>query len=245
MGTEGNAQTTQPEWHDQLPSDLKGHKDLLQPKIGELAKGYLERGVKLQDLEGKLQRAIFTVPTADTPEADRVAFRKAFGIPDKPEAYPLEKPKLPVGFTYSEETESGFRKLCHELSVPSDTAKRLYGFANELRAKEYEDFQKKSKEQRTARVAALRTAWKDQAEANAAKLTALATKYGKDKAEKLAKAMLSEEGMFGDDPDAIELLLAIANDVLPESMQPGKPRQASEGGGLRNPEIAARFPPKG
>lgn len=58
--------------------------------------------------------------------------RRITGAPDKPEAYQLDRPQqIPEGYTYDEDTEKGFRTLCHELGIPVEAAKKLHAYGIE------------------------------------------------------------------------------------------------------------------
>ena len=81
------------------------------PNLGTLAKNYmnLERM-----LGGKLEGYVQVPKEGAAPETV-AAWRRAVGIPEKPEAYTL--PQMPAGVEVDETRASGFRKTAHDLGL--------------------------------------------------------------------------------------------------------------------------------
>lgn len=76
------------------------------------------------------QRAF--VPDKDAPEEEWTRFYKAIGVPESPDGYAFDKVQLPEGMNYSQELESAFRAKAHELRIPVESAKKLFGWYNQV-----------------------------------------------------------------------------------------------------------------
>ena len=82
------------EWRAQLPSDLKENETFTSYKtIGDFGKAHLETVGKIKEYEGKVKelegRTANSIPkiTKDSKPEEVTAYRKALGVPDKPEGY--------------------------------------------------------------------------------------------------------------------------------------------------------------
>lgn len=70
------------------------------------------------------------IPGPNASPEEIAAYHKAVGVPDSPENYTLEKPKLPEGLPYDEGLEKAFRAKAHELKLPAKAAADLFGWWN-------------------------------------------------------------------------------------------------------------------
>lgn len=96
------------------------------PTIAErLPKGIPELFDSWRTLHAQASTAV-RVPGKDASEAEKAAYRKAIGVPEKPEDYAFEKPTLPEGMTYSAEFENWLKKTAFETGIPLEAAKRIY-----------------------------------------------------------------------------------------------------------------------
>ncbi len=117
-------------WRAQLPADLKDHELLTPHKtIGETAKAYIETVGKVKDFEGKvkdyetkLTNSIPKLSDKATPE-EISAYRKATGVPDKPEGY--EFPKI-GDVENSPEMVAWAQKTFHNLGLSKIQANAMH-----------------------------------------------------------------------------------------------------------------------
>ena len=106
----GDGPAKPPAWIAQLEGDLQKDEKLTQYKsISELAKAYREA-------EGKLGKAVI-VPGDKASAEEMAAFRKAVGVPEKPEDYKLEKVKLPGQVELDGEWNKELKALAHKLNL--------------------------------------------------------------------------------------------------------------------------------
>jgi len=99
-----------PAWIAQLEGDLQKDEKLTQYKsISELAKAYKEA-------EGKLGKAI-VLPGEKASAEEMATFRKATGVPEKPEDYKLEKVELPGQLELDGKWSKELKELAHKLNL--------------------------------------------------------------------------------------------------------------------------------
>jgi hypothetical protein len=116
--------TTQPttDWRESLPGDLKLDKTLADFKdVGSLAKSYVET----KKLVGDAVR----IPKPDAKPEELAAFYKRLGVPESPDKYPIELPKLPDGAPgWHEPTIQGFRETAHKAGLTPAQVTQLIGW---------------------------------------------------------------------------------------------------------------------
>ena len=118
------AQPQKPTWAAQLPKDLQSDEALTKfATIGDLWKGY-------RDLEGKVGKSI-AVPGENATAEELAAYRKAIGVPEKPEDYKLEAKDLPEGVKLDEKLTAEFRAKAHELGMSQAGAEKLFAWYNQ------------------------------------------------------------------------------------------------------------------
>ena len=160
-----------PEWHGQLPDDLKGNEGLTGFKtIGDLAGNHLEMNGKVSELEGRLGNAILK-PGEDASDEDKAAYNKAIneaqGVPESIDGYKFERHEWPEEMgEYPEAVENGFKELCLENNIPPDKAQALYGWYFNNVAEAGNAMQTFSKEAQEKSAEALKEHWGDAFEAN-------------------------------------------------------------------------------
>ena len=220
-------------WRAALPTDLQNHEALTPFKeVKDLGAGYLdlttkytEAGKKAQELEGRLQSAIFR-PGDKATDAERADFYKALGRPEKPEGYEIS---LPEGLPFTQQDIDWLRNTAHKRGFSkADTE----AFAKDYFEKTKADIAAVDNQIKTRRdeaVAALKKEWGAEYETklDAAKLTA--KRIGGDEFVKF----LSDTGA-GDHPAFIKIFHKIST-MLSESefIEGGnKPKEVnrSEGG---------------
>lgn len=126
-------------WQAQLPSDLKGNEAFTSFKtIGDLGKTYLETSGKVKEseskvkeqedkvkaLEGRLTTDYIPKPKENATEAEKQAYFKALGRPDKVEDYKFEAAKLPPGAekAYDPKIESWFKEKFFQAGLSKEQA---------------------------------------------------------------------------------------------------------------------------
>lgn len=109
-------------WLDKLPGELDGYKPTLAKykDFTSLAKSYGE----LQSLLGKKSSAV-NIPTEQSSPEEVAAFRKALGIPEKPEEYQFKPEQLPEGVDWNDEQAKAFAAIAHKHHIPPAAMKEL------------------------------------------------------------------------------------------------------------------------
>jgi hypothetical protein len=109
-------------WLDKLPGDLDPYKPTLAKykDFGSLAKSHGE----LQQLLGKKSSAVNVPGEKSTPE-EIAAFRKALGVPEKPEEYSFKPDKLPDGVAWDDNSAKAFAAIAHKHHIPASAMKEL------------------------------------------------------------------------------------------------------------------------
>lgn len=164
--TAGTTTTQAPKWTAQLPTDLKDHEWLNQfGTIGDLGKAAL-------DLKGKADGAI-KVPGDDATEEQKAEFRKALGVPEKPEGYELEVPD-----TADQGLVTWYRDTAHHLGLSAAQATSLFQSYNGMVAQKIQAAQEARETALAADMEAIKTEWGDNYEANAEVVRRAQEKFG-------------------------------------------------------------------
>ena len=199
-GGEKTAAAT-PTWMEQLDSSLKGNKELSQyQKLNDLGKAYI-------DLKGKTEGTVRVPGEKATPE-ETAAFRKAVGVPEKPEGYEVVRPeKMPEGMQYYEALEGSFKHAAHALGLTPAQMKGIYDMYNKHEIDRYTAIDKYIAENRENATNELKNLWKGNAyEENRSKATKIffdtLTKLQPPKEIGGAEGIMKrfKETGFGDDP---------------------------------------------
>ena len=116
-----------------LGEEHKDSKDFDDIKdIGTLVKRFADN----RKMVGKKLDNVIQRPAADATDDKKAEFRNVLltelGAPETVEGYVFDKPQLPDGMDYSDETEKTFKELFHKLRVPADVAKQLTTAYNEM-----------------------------------------------------------------------------------------------------------------
>lgn len=116
-------QPQKPTWAAQLPKDQQADADLTKfSTLGDLWKGY-------KDLAGKAGKP--AVPGEGATAEEIAAYRKAIGVPEKPEDYKLEAKDLPQGVKLDEKLTTEFKSKAHALGIPPKEAQDLFSWYNQ------------------------------------------------------------------------------------------------------------------
>jgi len=100
-----------------------------KPAFDQLATSY--KG--LEQLLGKKANAIVIPGEGSKPE-EIAAFRKALGVPEKPDGYQLKPEQLPDGVQVREENLAKFAAIAHEHNVTPAAMKQIIGAMVEIQA---------------------------------------------------------------------------------------------------------------
>ncbi len=106
-------------WRAQLPDDLKENEEMKKYNtLGDLGKAHIQA---ISGMKGMVR-----VPGKDAKPEDLQAFRKAVGVPEKPDAYQFDAKQLPEGVKIDDDMVSWFRTVAHKADLNPDQAKILY-----------------------------------------------------------------------------------------------------------------------
>jgi hypothetical protein len=173
---------------DRLPPDFADSKQILG-KYRTLPDA-LKALTNAERLVGKKMDGLIKIPGAlkdgatDAEKADHAtsmeAYRKAIGIPDKPEGYTLKPEKLPEGMEWNEEFGKTFAGIAHKHNVTPDAMKELVeaytGMEQSRGVAQQQVFQQELEKGK----ATLQDAWKGDFETNLKVATRVAKTLGLD-----------------------------------------------------------------
>jgi hypothetical protein len=211
-------------WRDGIAEDLRTHPSLADFKdIGSLAKSYIET----KAMVGKRTDGLVKIPGEQATAEEVAAWRKAIGVPDKPDGYTV---RLPEGVSVHEETLNAFRQKAHELGITPKQAEALVQFDIER----YQSSQRRSHETsaaaKTEAEKALRSEWGPQFDTRLALTQRFVEQYG-------GEGMIDELEVNGkaNSPKLIRLLEKIATEYHERGLVRG------ESTAKRTEEIQARL----
>ena len=136
------------DWRSDLPEDLRKTAERFTSKADAL-----RAIVALQKREGHVR-----VPGKDASEEEKAAYRKAIGIPDKPEAY--EFPEAKDITDEIKASREAWGKRFHDLGIPKPAAKALMEMVTEDVEKHFSAQVEADKAFAKAQEEALRNEWK-------------------------------------------------------------------------------------
>jgi hypothetical protein len=109
-------------WRAALPDDLKEHEYVKTfSKPGDFVKSALEVKTERDALKGKLESAIPKLTDKPTPE-EIASYRKAMGVPEKPEDYGFPKAE---GVEHDPKMVSWAQNLFHSLNLSKAVGERI------------------------------------------------------------------------------------------------------------------------
>ena len=209
-------------WRAALPDEYKSHEYVKTfQKPGDFVKSALEIKAERDGLTSKLEKAIFK-PGDDAKPEDIIAFRKALGVPEKPDEY--EFPKTD-GVEHDQKMTDWARGVFHKAQLNKDQAGVI--------SKSWDSFMsemvKADKEATIAAVTAADTALKAEWKADYDKNIEL-TRRGYDAFEKAVpgfKEVLELEtaaGKIGNDARMLKVFHLIGNAIGDDLSIPGMPK---------------------
>jgi len=98
-------------WMTGLTTEQKADADLVK-SLSKFEKGIPDLARSYAELEKK-QSQVISIPNETATEEEKARYRKAIGVPEKPEDYKLEKVELPEGITTDEEMQKAFLQIAH------------------------------------------------------------------------------------------------------------------------------------
>lgn len=161
IGTDG---AFTPEFTEALPGFLgeehKDSKDFDDIKdIGTLVKRFADN----RKMVGKKLDNVIQRPADNATDDAKAEFRNVLltelGAPEKVDGYSFDRPNLPEGMEYSDETEKHFRELFHKLRVPADTAKQLAASFNEMQIAKFSEQRNAAKKESDEQGDKLKIDW--------------------------------------------------------------------------------------
>ena len=233
---EGAATKELPAWMSQLPVDLKTDESIAKfPNVWDLAKSYKE-------LSGKLSKAV--VPPGDTAtEEEKASYRKAIGVPEKPEDYKLEPATLPEGLTVDEAMQKAFLKVCHDNDIVPAKANAINQWYMKAIGEQIVDAQKVVKTTKAEAESAIDKKYGLDRDAAKGYMERAFARYATPSlAEKYIKTGLDN------DPETIEMFINIGRDMGDHVFVDGSRGEHLESGvvGQRTDEqiAATMYPPE-
>ena len=113
--TSGAAPTLPHAWMNGLLTEQKADADLVK-SLSKFEKGIPDLAKSYAELEKKVGQAI-TIPSEKASAEEVAAFRKAVGVPEKPEDYKLDKVELPDGKELDGQWSKELKGLAHKLNL--------------------------------------------------------------------------------------------------------------------------------
>ena len=171
------------------------------PKIEDLGKSYM-------NLEKLLGREKVPLPQSDEDEDGWTRWYQAAGRPEKPDDYEFERPELPEGLPYDEDTEKAYRNWVHANGLNKKQAKALYeGFVKQS-VERHAAWQGHQKEMQAKAQMELQRKYGGQYEAKISKARAALKKYTDEAYFKY----LDESGL-GNDPRLIDAWIKVGDEL--------------------------------
>lgn len=174
---ESNPGQFKPKWQESLPESFEPYKSFLQTfdSLEGMVKSHKDWMTQARTKGGVKPLH------AESTDEDRLAFRKAFGIPEEP--YHFDKPKeLPEGLEWQEEKAKTFGKWAHEQNLTPSQAKAAMDLYMQLQGddvKAYRESERQAQEQYSSQEKEiLRTEFGGKLDGTVLKAKQAALKYG-------------------------------------------------------------------
>jgi hypothetical protein len=199
------------------PSFMDGFPDAY--KNDERFYGYestadmLKSHVELMGLKGGV-----TVPGEGADEAAIAAYRKAIGVPEKPEDYELPQVELPQGMQRNDAMTAAFLKDAHELGMPPHMVKELFARDTKRRIEDRQNILKNIEDDHNKAVSTLQEKWPGEQYDKNVGIAVAAVKHliGPE-----GLKYLQDEGMASD-PVLVEAFHAVGTKVLDDKALSGQ-----------------------
>ncbi len=110
-------ESTEQHWYSDLPEDLRDNATLHKYQTPEEAmRGHV-------NLASKIGKDTLQMPETDE---DREAIYTALGRPEASDGYSIERPEMPDGVPYDQESEDFYRDLAFDAGLSDDQFKKFY-----------------------------------------------------------------------------------------------------------------------
>jgi hypothetical protein len=189
-------------WMSGLTSEQKANAELIK-SLSSFEKGIpdlVEFYAKAEVAKGKA----IVVPSEGASKEELAAFRKAVGVPEKPDDYKLEEVKLPNGETLDPEWDKNLKALAHKINISQ-------GQLNELHKWYFADLAEAMKFVKTSAQAAHAALRKEMGADYDAAMTCKARAVKRYLSE--AAATRFEKTGLGNDPEIIKMFAAIGKEM--------------------------------
>ena len=153
-----------PGWTGQLKpeqlADIQARVAKDPKALEKLPKGLSELYASFAALDAQSSSALKR-PAKDAPKEAWDQFYKELGRPESAEGYTLEKPQIPSGMRYDEQTEKWFRGVAHNLGLTQEQAKGFFEEYNKIQVEGVQRAVAAKKAAAEAALNALKQEWKE------------------------------------------------------------------------------------
>lgn len=146
-------------WKTNLGNDLANSPTI--QKFSDTKEGLVDVAKSYLNLEKLLGNEKIPVPKSPDDVAAWTIYKRAFGIPDKPEGYQLADAQTPEGLKGVAFDKNTFASIVHKFNLAPDAAKGLWGAYTEMMSKAYNNAMSSQKEKLTGVVNQMRQEWGD------------------------------------------------------------------------------------
>ncbi len=206
-GKDGGEKKPAGNWRDNIQDEkLRGHAERFTTPE-DLVKSHL-------DLRTKLSSAIF-IPGKDADEKDIQAFRKAIGVPEKPEGYEFKMPEGKEAGENDKAFQEAARQAFHKLGIPAPAAAGLNAWWNEMTSAMQAAQVEADKQYAAQTEAALKKEWGDDYDRNHALANkALESFFEKEGKEAFQTLELKDGRLLGDHPEVVKAFAKIGREMV-------------------------------
>ena len=189
-------------WMSGLTSEQKANAELIK-SLSSFEKGIPDLVEFYASAEAAKGKAV-VVPSEGASKEELAAFRKAIGVPEKPDDYKLDEVKLPNGETLDPEWDKNLKALAHKINISQ-------GQLNELHKWYFADLAEAMKFVKTTSQEAHAALRKEMGADYEAAMTCKARAVKKFLSE--AAATRFEKTGLGNDPEIIKMFAAIGKEM--------------------------------
>jgi hypothetical protein len=180
--------------------------------------------VKYIEQAGKLEGAIFK-PGEDASDEVVKAYREKMGIPETAAGYEIQRPDLPEGLPYDEETEKAALEVFHKAGMSKESAQMAMDFYNNMVIEAYKQMETDAEQARKDTKAELEKDWGDEMKPRVQKAERVLERF--DSSD--FKLRLEEKGLAYD-PATYRFLNEIAKVISEDVLM--KPAEAGGDAGM-------------
>jgi hypothetical protein len=219
-------------WRAALPDEYKDHEFVKTfQKPGDFVKSSLEIKAERDSLKTRLDGAIPKLPENAT-DQQKAEFRKAFGVPDKPEGYELKA--LPADLKDLQPMTNWWSGVAHEIGLSKSQAQQTWDKYAELAIQSHKEDQERRETERAAGMDVLKKEWGTNYDKNVEIVSRAEKQFG------MPKEWLEAHNAHND-PVLVrwthKIGLAMLNDTIPQGTPPrGQSTQAGMQYKVPNPQ---------